>query len=98
MGRDARAAGPCTAGAIESSVMDTQADAEPAPTAAVRRARRIPLIWTVPLITALIGGWLAWDTFSKRGPSIVVEFDNGSGLTPGQSQLKYKDVPMGTVK
>jgi len=52
----------------------------------------------VPLLTALIGGWLAWDTFSKRGPTIVVEFESGNGLTPGQSPLKYKDVPMGTVK
>jgi paraquat-inducible protein B len=79
--------------------METKAaDARPAPTAVVRRNRAIPLIWIVPLVTALIGGWLAWDTFSKRGPTIVVEFDYGSGLTPGQSQLKYKDVPMGTVK
>src|SRR6187455_614232 len=69
--------------------MDTKVDAAPTPTAAVRRQRRIPLIWTVPLLTALIGGWLAWDTFSKRGPTIVVEFDYGNGLTPGQSQLKY---------
>jgi paraquat-inducible protein B len=75
-----------------------QGNAAPVPTASVRRSRRIPLIWIVPLITALIGGWLAWDTFSKRGPTIVVEFESGNGLTPGQSPLKYKDVPMGTVK
>ena len=43
---------------------------------------------------ALIGGWLAWDTISKRGPTIVVEFDSGSGLTPDQSQLKFQDVRM----
>src|SRR5262245_33597780 len=78
--------------------MDKQVDAKPVPTAAVRRSRRIPLIWAVPIITALIGGWLAWDTYSKRGPTIVVEFESGNGLTPGQSSLKYKDVPMGTVK
>ncbi|HLG48540.1 MAG TPA: MlaD family protein [Reyranella sp.] len=64
----------------------------------MRRSRRIPLIWLVPIVTALIGGWLAWDTFSKRGPTIVVEFETGNGLVPGQSPLKYKDVPMGTVK
>ncbi|MBS0527230.1 MAG: MCE family protein [Proteobacteria bacterium] len=64
----------------------------------MRRSRRIPLIWMVPLLTALIGGWLAWDTLSKRGPTIVVEFETGNGLVPGQSPLKYKDVPMGTVK
>ena len=68
------------------------------PTAAKRRQRRIPLIWLVPLVTALIGGWLAWDTFSKRGPTITIEFASASGLTAGQSQLKFKDVSLGTVK
>lgn len=78
--------------------METQANDAPVPTAAVRRQRRIPLVWLVPLITALIGGWLAWDTLSKRGPTIVVEFDSASGLTAGQSQLKFKDVALGTVQ
>jgi paraquat-inducible protein B len=68
------------------------------PTAAKRRQRRIPLIWLVPLVTALIGAWLAWDTLSKKGPTITIEFTNAGGLTPGQSQLKFKDVPLGTVK
>jgi paraquat-inducible protein B len=78
--------------------MSTEGNAAPVPRASVRRSRRIPLIWLVPIVTALIGGWLAWDTFSKRGPTIVVEFETGNGLVPGQSPLKYKDVPMGTVK
>jgi paraquat-inducible protein B len=64
----------------------------------VRRRRRIPLIWLVPIITGLIALWLAWDTYSKRGPTITVSFDSAAGLTAGQSQLKFKDVTMGTVK
>src|ERR1700682_345670 len=68
------------------------------PTAGVHRRRRIPLVWLIPLLTALIAAWLAWDTFSKRGPPIVISFDSGAGLTAGQSQLKYKNVVMGTVK
>jgi paraquat-inducible protein B len=67
-------------------------------TAPVRHRRRIPLVWIVPILTALIGGWLAWDTFSKRGPTITVSFETAAGLTPGQSQLKYRNVVMGTVK
>jgi paraquat-inducible protein B len=78
--------------------MDTRHEPASVPTAAKRRQRRIPLIWLVPLVTALIGGWLAWDTFSKRGPTITIEFDSASGLTAGQSQLKFKDVSLGTVK
>ncbi len=67
-------------------------------TAGVRRRRRIPLVWIVPVLTALIAAWLAWDTFSKRGPTITISFETASGLTAGQSQLKFKDVTIGTVK
>ncbi len=67
-------------------------------TAAVRHRRRIPLVWIVPVLTALIAAWLAWDTFSKRGPTITVSFETAAGLTAGQSQLKYRNVVMGTVK
>jgi paraquat-inducible protein B len=71
------------------------------PTAAkadVRPARRFPLVWIVPIVTALIAAWLAWDTFSKRGPTITISFESAEGLQAGQSQLKFKDVAMGTVK
>jgi hypothetical protein len=62
-------------------------------------ADRLPVqAWFVPLLTGLSAAWLAWDTFSKRGPTIIISFDSASGLTAGQSQLKYKNVVMGTVK
>jgi paraquat-inducible protein B len=50
------------------------------------------------LLAVAIGGWLAWDTLSKQGPTIRVTFESGEGLQPGQSQLKYKDIVFGTVK
>ncbi|MBS0547456.1 MAG: MCE family protein [Proteobacteria bacterium] len=68
------------------------------PTASARRRRRIPLIWIVPALSLLIALWLAWDTYSKRGPTITISFESGAGLQAGQSQLKFKDVTMGTVK
>lgn len=68
------------------------------PTAGVRSRRRIPLVWIVPILTGLIAAWLAWDTFSKRGPTITIAFETAAGLTAGQSQLKYRNVVMGTVK
>ena len=68
------------------------------PSAPVRHRRRIPLVWIVPFLTALIALYLVWDTYSKRGPTITVSFDTAAGLTAGQSQLKYRNVVMGTVK
>lgn len=65
--------------------------------ARLSRRRRIPLIWLIPIVTLLIGGWLAWDTLSKRGPTITIIFDSGEGLQAGQSRIKHKDVTLGLV-
>jgi paraquat-inducible protein B len=66
--------------------------------ARTRRSRRFPVIWLIPLIAIAIGAWLAWDTLSKQGPTIRVTFDTAEGLQVGQSQLKYREIVLGTVK
>ena len=68
------------------------------PRARTGRSRRISVIWIIPLVAVAIGGWLAWDTWSKEGPTIRISFDSGEGLQPGQSQLKFRDIVFGTVK
>jgi paraquat-inducible protein B len=68
------------------------------PRATTRRSRRISIIWVIPLVAVAIGAWLAWDTWSKEGPTIKISFDSGEGLQAGQSQLKFKDIVFGTVK
>jgi paraquat-inducible protein B len=68
------------------------------PRARTGRSRRISVIWVIPLVAVAIGGWLAWDTWSKEGPTIRISFDSGEGLQPGQSQLKFRDIVFGTVK
>ena len=55
----------------EGTMTDTGGPVE-LPTAGVHRRRRIPLVWIVPIVTALIALWLAWDTLSKRGPTITI--------------------------
>jgi paraquat-inducible protein B len=52
----------------------------------------------IPLVAIAIGAWLAWDTWSKEGPTIRISFDTGEGLQASQSQLKFKDIVFGTVK
>jgi paraquat-inducible protein B len=50
------------------------------------------------VVAIAIGAWLAWDTLSKRGPTIKVSFESAEGLQAGQSQLKFKDIVFGTVQ
>jgi paraquat-inducible protein B len=71
---------------------------EPVPVrAATRRSRRVSAIWLIPMIAVAIGAWLAWDTLSKEGPTITISFETAEGLQAGQSQLKFRDIQLGTV-
>ena len=51
--------------------------------------RRISLIWAIPLITAVVAAWLAWDTLAKRGPEITIRFDTAAGLQADQSRIRH---------
>ena len=73
------------------------------PTAVVRSSRiehrrRLSLIWAIPVVTVIIGGWLAWRTLSDRGPLITITFETAEGLKAGQSHVLHKDVEMGVVQ
>lgn len=67
------------------------------PSALVSRKRRFSLIWAIPVVTLLIGAWLAYDTLSKRGPTIVITVPAGDGLVAGQSHVKHRDIDLGAV-
>ena len=66
--------------------------------ASTRRSRRPSVIWLIPIVAVAIGAWLAWDTLSREGPTITVTFETAEGLQASQSQLKYRDIVLGTVQ
>ncbi len=57
----------------------------------------ITSIWIVPFIALIIAGWLAYQYYSELGPEIRITFSKNEGLQAGQSHIKYRDVPIGTV-
>lgn len=71
------------------------------PTAVVRsrldHKRRVSWIWAIPVVTLIIGSWLAWSTLSQRGPLITITFQTAEGLQANQSHVRHKDVDMGVV-
>ncbi|MEX3784650.1 intermembrane transport protein PqiB [Paraburkholderia sp. BR14374] len=63
------------------------------------RSRWLPsLVWVIPLIAALIGIALVVRSVTERGPVITISFISAEGLEPGKTQVKYKDVAIGSVK
>lgn len=69
------------------------------PTARVDTPRRfrIPLVWVIPLVAALIGVFLALHTWYQQGPDITIRFKTGEGLEAGKTRIKYKDVDVGQI-
>ncbi len=66
---------------------------------AVPRRRFAPqLIWVVPIVAVLVGGWLAVKAVLERGPVITIAFKTAEGLEAGKTKIKYKEVEIGLVK
>lgn len=66
---------------------------------AVRKSRsRISWIWLVPLVAALAGLSMVVHTWLRSGPEITIQFETAEGLIAGQTQVRYKDVVIGTVR
>jgi len=61
------------------------------------RRHQISIVWFVPLVAILIGGWLVYKTLSEKGPTITVSFKSAEGLEAGKTKIKYKNVELGQV-
>ncbi|MDY0162032.1 intermembrane transport protein PqiB [Desulfobotulus sp.] len=55
-------------------------------------------IWLIPLTALVAGGWLLWQHYAQRGILITVSFETAAGLVPGKTQLRFKDLAIGTLE
>jgi paraquat-inducible protein B len=67
------------------------------PQADVRSKKQISIVWLIPIVAVLIGGWLAYKGLSEKGPMVTITFESAEGLEAGKTQVKYKDVQLGKV-
>lgn len=74
-------------------------DPSTVPEAAVATKSRwsLQLVWLVPIVAALIGGWLAVKSILDQGPVITIVFKSAEGLEAGKTKIKFKDVEIGQV-
>lgn len=66
--------------------------------AAVQAKRGFSIVWLVPLVAAVIGGWLILKAVTEKGPVITIVFQSAEGLEAGKTKIKYKDVEVGQVR
>lgn len=59
---------------------------------------RLSFVWIVPVVALVISLGVAWQNFTSRGPLIEISFSSASGITAGETVLKYRDVTVGRVE
>jgi len=57
-----------------------------------------PIVWALPLLALLIGGWLVVKAIVEEGPEVVIQFQTAEGIEEGKTLVKYRDVVIGKVK
>jgi len=75
---------------------------DPTPTPAVtpqfRAAQRWNIVWVVPVLAVLIGGWLIWQNVTSSGPVARVRFETADGISAGKTEVRCRSVRVGYVK
>jgi paraquat-inducible protein B len=70
----------------------------PAATPEILRARRWNIVWVVPLVALLLGGWLLYRNFAAQGPVARVRFDTAEEIYAGKTEVRCRSVKVGIVK
>lgn len=73
-------------------------DPPPLPAARVRRRRwRLSAVWIVPVVAAIVAGYLVRDRLREVGPTITITFGDADGVKPDQTEVHYRGVRIGQV-
>ncbi|MFT4011912.1 MAG: MlaD family protein [Paracoccus sp. (in: a-proteobacteria)] len=73
--------------------------AEPQRKPAARTARAgMSLVWLVPIIALIVTLGVGWNALASRGTLISVVFKDATGITPGETVLKFREITVGKVE
>lgn len=62
-----------------------------------KRKSNFWLVWLIPLAAAVVGLSIVWHDWANKGPVVTIRFDSATGLEAGKTQIKFRDVVVGTV-
>jgi len=79
----------------------TEQPAQPGPeiqTADVKhKSKGFSTIWVIPIVAALVGGWMVFQTLLHEKAKIEVTFKDAAGLEAGKTLAKLRDITIGKV-
>jgi paraquat-inducible protein B len=78
-------------------VSDTDPAPIPAATPHFKATQRWNMVWVVPIIALLIGGWLVYRSITSKGPLVSVTFETAESIVAGKTEVRCRSVRVGFV-
>jgi paraquat-inducible protein B len=61
------------------------------PTARLRSRRWLPsIVWIVPVVAAVVAGYLVYGHLQERGPTITIRFAEVTGVREDQTEIRHR--------
>jgi len=57
----------------------------------------ISAVWVIPIIAALIGGWLVFQSAVEEKATAEISFKNAAGIEVGKTAVKFRNITIGKV-
>lgn len=64
----------------------------------VSKARKISLIWFIPILALALGGWLVRQHFEDLGEVVYLTLPSAEGLTVGKTEVRCRAVKIGELE
>jgi paraquat-inducible protein B len=75
----------------------SEAAEEPSRAKAKEKAWNFSAVWVVPVVAAIVAGYLVYNRVHEYGPKITIRFKDAGGLKTGQTPVRYRGVQVGEV-
>ncbi|MGL5018464.1 MAG: intermembrane transport protein PqiB [Luteolibacter sp.] len=77
---------------------ETETSPPPAVKPEYRQSQRWNIVWVVPILALVIGGWMIFRSLTSQGPVAYVRFETADGLGSGKTEVRCRSVRVGVVK
>jgi paraquat-inducible protein B len=61
------------------------------------KSKGFSAIWVIPIVAAVIGGWMVFQNLLQEKPVIEVTFENADGIQAGKTLVKLHNITIGKV-
>ena len=81
----------------EVSDQEVSGEEPKAPAPELRAAQRWNIVWAVPILAIVIGGWMLYQNISSKGPEVRIRFKTADGIAAGKTEIRCLSVSVGKV-